>query len=275
MNSEKAQSLVQAGVEVVVADLDDQASVEKAFEGAYGAYCVTFFWAHFSTEKENQHATTMANAAKTAGVQHVVWSTLEDTRHWLPVNDDRMPTLQGNYNVPHFDAKGEVDHVFTDLGLPVTLFRTCFYWDNLYMFGMGPQKGEDGQYAITFPMGTHPIPSIGAEDIGPCALGIFKNGSEFLGKTVGIAAENLTCLDMAATLTKVLGVNVKYNAVPADVYRSFDFPGADDIGNMFQIWTDFEKEYLTNRSIELTRSLNESVQSFEQWLVKHKSKIPL
>ena len=140
VNSEKAQALVQAGVEVVVADLDDQASVEKAFKGAYGAYCVTFFWAHFSTEKENQHATTMANAAKTASVQHVVWSTLEDTRQWLPVNDDRMPTLQGNYNVPHFDAKGEVDHIFTDLGLPVTLFRTSFYWDNLYMFGMGPQK---------------------------------------------------------------------------------------------------------------------------------------
>ena len=275
VNSEKAQALAAAGAEVVAGDLDDQESIERAFKGAYGAYCVTFFWAHFSTEKENQHATNMANAAKAAGVQHVIWSTLEDTRNWLSINDERMPTLQEKYNVPHYDAKGEMDHVFTELGLPVTFFRTSFYWDNLYMFGMFPPKGEDGIYAMAFPMGDHPIPSIGAEDIGPCALGIFKRGSFYIEDTVGIAAENLTCKDMAATLSKVLGVDVQYNAVPADVYRGFGFPGADDIGNMFQIWADFEKEYVANRSIETTRKLHPSLQSFEQWLIKHKSQIPL
>ena len=275
VNSEKAQALAKAGAEVVAADLDDQASMEKAFAGAYGAYCVTFFWAHFSTEKENQHATTLANATKAAGVQHVIWSTLEDTRKWLPVSDDRMPTLQEKYNVPHYDAKGEMDHVFTDLGLPVTFFRTSFYWDNLYLFGMFPAKGEDGKYTLAFPMGDHPMPSLAAEDIGPCALGIFKAGAEYIGKTVGIAAENLLCKDMASTLAKVLGVDVGYNAVPADVYRGFGFPGADDLGNMFQIWADFEEQYLANRDIELTRKLNPSVLSFEQWLIKHKSQIPL
>jgi uncharacterized protein YbjT (DUF2867 family) len=275
VNSDKAKALKAQGAEVVTADLDDADSLKKAFAGAYGAYCVTFFWAHFSTEKENQHARNLAEAAKAAGVQHVIWSTLEDTRQWVPPSDNRMPTLQGKYKVPHFDAKGEMDHVFTDLGLPVTFLRTCFYWDNMYMFGMGPQKGEDGKYAITFPLGNHAFPSLAAEDIGPCAYSIFKAGPKYIGKTVGIVGENVTCDQMAKTLSKVLGVDVKYNDVPADVYRSFGFPGADDIGNMFQVWADFEKEYVGNRSVELTRTLNPKMQTFEQWLVKNKSKIPL
>ncbi len=273
VNSEKARALAAAGAEVVAADLDDAGSVERAFAGAHGAYCVTFFWAHFSTAKENEHARNMANAARAAGVEHVVWSTLEDTRQWLPVSDPRMPALQEKYNVPHFDAKGEMDHVFTDMGLPVTLFRTCFYWDNMYMFGMGPQKGEDGSYAITFPLGDHSFPSIAAEDIGPCALGVFKGGQAHVGQTVGIAGEIFNCHTMAATLSKVLGVDVGYNAVPPDVYRGFGFPGADDIGNMFQTWADFESAYVGARSLELTRALHPGVQSFEQWLVKYKDKV--
>ena len=59
-----------------------------------------------------------------------------------------MPTLQGKYKVPHFDAKGEINHVFTDAGLPVTFLNTSFYWDNAYLFGMGPAKGADGTYSF-------------------------------------------------------------------------------------------------------------------------------
>jgi uncharacterized protein YbjT (DUF2867 family) len=138
VNSEKAQALKALGAEVVQGDIDDEASLKAAFAGAHGVYCVTFFWAHFSPEKEQQGATNMARAAKAAGVKHVVWSTLEDTRKLVPLSDNRMPTLQGKYKVPHFDAKGEINHVFTDLGLPVTFLQTSFYWDNMYMFGMGP-----------------------------------------------------------------------------------------------------------------------------------------
>ena len=272
-NSDAAKALAARGAEVVTADLDDEASITKAFEGAYGAYCVTFFWAHFSPHKENQHAQTLANAAKAANLQHVIWSTLEDTRQWVPITDDRMPTLQEKYTVPHYDAKGEVDHVFSDLGLPVTFLRTSFYWDNMYGFGMGPAKGEDGQYAITFPMGDKQFPGIAAEDIGGCAYGIFKNGSEHIGKTIGIVGENLTGAEMAEKLTKGLGVDVKYNAVPPDMYRSFGFDGAEDIGNMFQVWADFNAEYVGNRSAENSRALNPSLMSFEQWLEKYKGKL--
>src|ERR1019366_3594502 len=205
VKSEKAQKLARAGAEVVAADVDDAESLKRAFAGAYGAYCVTFFWDHFSPEKG------MAQAAGQAGLEHVIWSTLEDTRQWVPLSDNRMPTLMGKYKVPHFDAKGEADHFFTSLGLPATFLLTSFYWDNFIYFGMGPKKGPDGKLAITLPMGDKKLPGIAAEDIGKCAYGIFKKGNEFVGQTVAISGENLTGAEMAAVFTEVLGKEVRYN----------------------------------------------------------------
>ena len=122
--------------EVVKADLDDPASVEAAFDGAYGAFCVTFFWADLSAATEMRHARTMAAAAKATGVKRVVWSTLGDTRQW--VKDDRTPTLHGRYKVPHYDGKGEADCAFVEAGVPATILRTSAYWENLIYFGPGP-----------------------------------------------------------------------------------------------------------------------------------------
>jgi uncharacterized protein YbjT (DUF2867 family) len=274
-NSEKAKALAKLGAEVVAADLDDIESLKKAYAGAYGAFCVTFYWAHFSPEKELAQATAMAQAAKHAGLKHVIWSTLEDTRKWVPLNDNRMPTLMGKYKVPHFDAKGEAEQVFIDLGLPVTFLLTSFYWDNFIYFGSGPKKGPDGKLALTFPLDDKKMPGMAAEDIGKCAYGIFKRGSEFIGKKVGISGEQLTGAQMAAALTKALGQEVRYNAVPPEVYRGLGFPGADDLGNMLQFKRDFEEYYCGARSPEFARSLNPELQNFETWLARNKDKIPL
>src|SRR6185503_9195290 len=79
---------------------------------------------------------------------------------------------------------------------------------------------------------------------------------------------------MGQTISKVLGVGpVKYNAVEADVYRSFGFPGADEMGNMFQAYRDFDKQMLANRSVDVARKLNPSLQSFEQFVTKQKAAI--
>ena len=205
VNSEKAKALAAAGAEVVAADVDDPATLRRAFEGAHGAFCVTFFWDHMSPEKELAEAGSMAEAAKQAGVAHVIWSTLEDTRRFVPLDDDRMPTLMGKYKVPHFDAKGEADALFTRAGVPTTFLLTSFYWDNLIYFGSGPKRGPDGKLALVMPMGDKKLPGIAAEDIGKCAHGIFKRGREFIGKTVGIAGEHLSGAEMAAGLTRALG----------------------------------------------------------------------
>ena len=275
VNSDKSKALAAAGAEVVAADVDDVESLKKAFKGAYGAYCVTFFWDHFSPEKEGQQARNMAIAAKDAGVKHAIWSTFEDSRKSIPLGDNRMPTLQGKYKVPHFDSKADADHYFTELGVPVTFLYTSFYWDNLIFFGMGPKKGADATLAFTLPMGDKKLPGIAASDIGACAYGIFKRGSELIGKTVGVAGEHLTGTEMAAELAKALGQPVSYNAVSPDVYRSFGFPGAADLGNMFQFKADFQSLYCGNRPVALSRSLNPKLQTFAQWLAVNKDRIPL
>jgi len=275
INSDKAKKLAHLGAEVVAANVDDLESLKSAFQGAYGAYCVTFFWEHFSPEKELAEATSMAQAAKHAAVQHVIWSTLEDTRKWVPLSDNRMPTLLGKYKVPHFDGKGEADQVFTDLGLPVTFLLTSFYWDNFIYFGMGPKKGPDGKLALTLPLSDKKLPGIAAEDIGRCAYGIFKRGHELIGKTVGIAGEHLTGAQMAAAFTQSLGQEVRYNAVPAEAYRGFGFPGAEDLGNMFQFKCDFNEYFCGARRLEFARALNPALLTFATWLAQNRSRIPL
>src|SRR6187549_3557177 len=204
VDGDKARELTKLGAEVVAADLDDVASLKRAFTGAHGVYGVTNFWEHFSPDKELAQARAIAQAAKDAGVRHVIWSTLEDTRLRVPLSDNRMPTLQGKYKVPHFDAKGESNKFFTELGVPTTLLNTSFYWDNLIHFGMGPKKGSDGKLAFTLPMADKKLPGIAVADIGKCAHGIFKRGEEYVGKTVGIAGEHLTGGQMAAELSKAL-----------------------------------------------------------------------
>jgi uncharacterized protein YbjT (DUF2867 family) len=274
-DSEKAKALAQQGAEVVHGDVDDPESLKKAFQGAYGAYCVTFFWNHFSPEKEVAHATAMAHAAKDNGLKHVIWSTLEDTRKFVPLSDNRMPTLQGKYKVPHFDAKGEADAAFTKLGVPVTFLLTTFYWDNAIYFDMGPKRGQDGKLAITFPLGDKKMAGIAAGDIGKCAYGIFKDGNKWIGKTVGIAGDHLTGQQMAAAYAKALGQDVGYNAVTPEAYRGFGFPGAEDLGNMFQFYADFEDYFNKSRSLETSRALNPAMLNFEAWLAQNKSRIPL
>jgi uncharacterized protein YbjT (DUF2867 family) len=273
--SGKAKALAALGAEVVEANADDPESLRKAFRGATGAFCVTFFWEHMSPETELAHARAMAEAAKAESVEHAIWSTLEDTRKWVPLADDRMPTLKEKYKVPHFDAKGESDEVFRTIGPPTTNLLTAFYWDNFIRFGMGPRKGPDGKVAITLPMGNKPLSGIAAEDIGGCAYGVFRNRDAYVGKTVGIAGGHLTGTEMAQGLGRALGIEVVYNDVPFEAYRSFDFPGADDMGNMFQFKHDFNDYYVGARSLQESRRLNPGLQDFATWADRNKDRIPV
>jgi uncharacterized protein YbjT (DUF2867 family) len=273
--SSKARALAAAGAEVVAADIADTAAVARAFAGAYGAYCVTFFWDHFSPDQERTQAHAMADAAQQAGVQHLIWSTLEDTRRWVKLDDPRMPTLMGHYKVPHFDVKGEADDYFRAAGVPTTCLLTSFYWDNLIHFGMGPRQGPDGKLHFALPMADRALPGIAAQDIGRCAHGIFKRGSEFVGRTVGIAGEHLTGAQMAAGLTRALGREVVHDHVPFDVYRGLGFPGAEDLGNMFQFNHDFSGDFCRARSVEFSRAINPQLQSFADWLAAHAREIPI
>jgi uncharacterized protein YbjT (DUF2867 family) len=273
--SDKARALAALGVEVVAGDADDPPSLERAFAGAYGAYCVTNYWEHLSVEREGAQATAMARASRTAGLQHVIWSTLEDTRKWVPLSDGRLPTINGKYKVPHFDAKGQMDQVFAKEAAATSYLLAAFYWENLIRFGMAPRKGPDGDLVLTLPLGGAKLPGIGTEDIGRCAYGIFRRGTAAVGKRFGISGEVLSGTEMAAKLGRALGRKVNFYDMPFDAYRALGFPGAEDLGNMFQYHAILGDEFLRNRDPETARSLNPDLFDFDAWLAVHAGQISI
>ena len=275
LDSEKARALAKLGVEVVAGDADDPPSLERAFAGAFGAFCVTNFWEHFSVDREVAQATAMARATRKSGIQHVVWSTLEDTRKWVPLDDKRLPTLQGKYKVPHFDSKGSVDHVFAEEAAPTTYLLAAFYWENFIYFGMGPRKGPDGALVLALPLGGVKLPGISAQDIGKCAYGLFRRGTGTVGQRFGIAGEVLSGPEMAAKMGRALGKKVNFNDVPFDAYRGLGFPGAEDLGNMFQFQAILGDEFLRSRDPERSRSLNPELLSFDAWLAGNIGRMPI
>lgn len=274
-DSDKARALAALGVEVVAGDADDPSGLDRALAGAYGAFCVTNFWEHFSAEREIVQATTMARVTRKAGLQHVVWSTLEDTRKWVPLEDGRLPTLQGKYKVPHFDSKGSVDGVFAREAAPTTYLLAAFYWENFIYFGLGPRKKPDGDLLLALPLGGAKLPGIGAGDIGKCAYGVFRRGTGTVGQRIGIAGEILSGAEMAAKIARALGRKVEFSDVPFDVFRGLGFPGAADLGNMFQFHAILGDEFLRSRNPGLARSLNPGLLDFDAWLAANAGRMPI
>jgi uncharacterized protein YbjT (DUF2867 family) len=274
-NSDKAKALAALGAEVVAADTDKPETLTAALAGAHGAFCVTNFWEHGDADREGKQAAAMARATKAAGVQHVVWSTLEDVRKWIPLDDARLPTLHGKYKCPHFDSKGVMDEVFAKEAAPTSYLMAAFYWDNFIHFGMGPRAGEDGSVVLALPLGGATLPGIAAADIGPCAYGIFQKGTSAVGQRFGIAGENLTGPQMAEKMGKALGKPINFYDVPFDAYRSFGFPGAEDLGNMFQFQQILGEEFLRYRDPVVSRALNPALQDFDAWLSANASKIAI
>ncbi|QEV04917.1 NmrA/HSCARG family protein [Streptomyces prasinus] len=281
-DSAKARELAAQGAEVVRADLDDEKSLREAFDGAYGAYVVTNYWVQRSPEEEKARtrpemelaqAAAAARAAKDAGLQHVVWSTLEDTRpHFERLGID-VPSVMGTYKVPHFDAKAEANAFFTELGVPTTFLQSAFYFE-AFTGGQGPHRNERGELVLTMPMADNKLALIAAEDIGKTALGIFRRGGEFVGKTVSIAGEHLTGQELAAKMTSVLGEKVVYRPVTHDEMRASGQPAALEIANNFQFYSDASEYFTGVRDLALVRQLNPDLRSLDSWLKEHKHDIP-
>lgn len=271
--SDKAVALAARGVDVVSADLEDVASLQAAFAGAHGVFAITNFWEHFSGEKEFQQASNIAQAAKAAGVQHVVWSTLEDTRVRIPLGDPRMTVMQGAH-VPHFDYKGAANAAFVAAGVPTTNLHTSFYLENFLGF-MKLNKGADGSLSLVLPgYGAGKLPVVAVADIGKAAFSVFKDAS-LIGKDVGIASDQVTGAELAALFSEALGRPVAYHIVPIEVARTFQFPGAEDIANMFHYKALCADTFNGLRSLESSRALVPDLTSARAWFTANASKIPI
>jgi uncharacterized protein YbjT (DUF2867 family) len=273
--SATARELAAAGAEIVEADLEDGASVVRAFDGADGAFVVTNYWAERTAEEEAEgtraamelrQADNAALAARQAGVSHVIWSTLEDTRDVFG-DDDSVPTVEGRYKVPHFDAKAEADALFRDYDVPTTFLRTTFFFES-FVRGVGPMRVDDGSLVLMLPMADQPLSGIAVTDIGKTALGIFKRGAPFIGKTVSIAGDHLTGDEYASAFSEAFGEGVSYRPVSWEAFRAQGFPGAVEMGNMFQYYAQNSARFVGDRDLDAVRELNPELQSFREWLAR-------
>lgn len=273
--SPAAAALAAAGAQLAQADLDDPASLRQAMHGAHAAFCVTNFWEHTDPARELRQAHNLAEAAAAAGIAHVIWSTLEDTRDFVTPGTGAMPLLNGRYNVPHLDAKGEANHAFKALRVPTTFLYTSFYWDNLIHFGLHPRRGPDGTLQFILPMDEASLPGIAAEDIGACAFGILARGTGFVGKSIGIAGEHLSGAQMAEQLALALGEPVRHLPMPPAQFAQLGFTGAQELASMFQFKRDFERRYRERRDVRCARELHPAVQTFAAWLARNRSRLPV
>ncbi len=269
-SSQAARELAARGAEVVAADLDDEASVRAALDGAYGAYFVTAFWEYNDTAREQAQARNMANAAKAAGLSHVVWSTLPDTRDHL-AGDERVPTLQGAYKVPHFDSKAEANRFFTEAGVPTTFLSTTFYFESFIEF-LAPARGADGRLVLALPMRDRRLSGIAVDDIGRIAYAILRRGTDLVGKTISVAGENLTGAEYAERFAKEFGEEVTYRPVDVGVIRSSGAPGADDLANMFFYYAEHEEVFAGARDPEVVRALHPGLRDFATWLAENRGR---
>jgi uncharacterized protein YbjT (DUF2867 family) len=278
-SSPKGVALAEAGAQVVAADLDDEASLDAGFAGVHGAFVVTNYWAPLTPEQEAERsraereldqAKAAARALERAGARHVIWSTLEDTRGRF-ANDLAIPDVEG-YKVPHFDAKAEADAFFA--GLPTTYLRTTLFYEN-FANSFPPMRGDDGALMLGIPMADQPLAGIAVDDIGRTALGVFGTGDALVGQTVSIAGDILTGDGYAEALTAALGEPVVYRPLTFDQFRAQGFPSAIEMGNMFQYYAEDAAAFTGARDLDRVRELNPRLQSFPDWLARHRDEIPV
>jgi len=217
-------------VTAVKADLDDAASINAAVDGAYGVFLVTNFWAHFSEDKEKAQIKATIDACAAANVQHIVFSTLDNTKGaYKPIGDLEY--------VPHFQCKYDMDDQFPQES--TTFLRCCFYYDN-FVGQMKPTKGDEN-YQIVVPMGGQKMHMTSVEHIGNVAAEAFLKPETSKGKILIAVSDKVNADEIAASLSEVTGETVVAYQPDNEAYATF-FPeqGSKDLANMFQFYMEGE-----------------------------------
>lgn len=242
-------SLRESGVEVVVADFDRPDSLRDAFSGCELAFVVTNFWEHMDAKREYRQGCNLMDAAESAGVTHLVWSTLEDTRKDKYL--DNIPYL-GEYKVPHFDEKGRITEYAKTKRFQRTDLYTSFYYENLLGLMKVKPETTDGVTVrnLYLPIGNRPIPMVSVNDIGRMVTVVFDNG--ILGD-VGVSGDHLTGSQIATRLTEATGETFNYVKVEPDNYRQLGFPGCQDLANMFEFKCVHNGDFCHRRHLDQSK----------------------
>ncbi len=212
--AEKAKPLRDAGVELVRADLTDRASIDRLFEGVTGVFSVaTPFEA--GLDAEVAQGKNLGDAARAAGVSHYVYSSVGGAER--------------DSKVPHFESKWAIENHLRGLGLPLTIVRPVYFYENFG--GWALQPSGDG-YTMAMPLSPdRPLQAVAADDIGAFVAMAFADPAAWVGREFELAGDERTLPDYAAAVSAARGVGIEYVQVPweglrersEDLYRMYDF----------------------------------------------------
>jgi uncharacterized protein YbjT (DUF2867 family) len=241
----KMQILEEMGAHVVTGDLNDRASLDKALKGVYGVFGVLAFHEE-GIEGEKRQGKTLAEAAKNAGVKHLIYSSVGGAER--------------RTGIPHFESKWEIEEHIRSIGLPSTIFRPVFF---MYNFNAPPfnlrQQILGGVLSLPI-RPDKPIQMLAPEDLGAFVRMAFENPRDFLGKAIELAGDELTMPEAALAFSRATGKQVRYEEMPIDTVRSY----SEDMALMFQWFND--RGYQAD--IGALRSMHPSMMTLEWWLCK-------
>jgi len=238
------QRLASQGIEVVKGDMEDPSSLERATRGVYGVYSVQDFWS-VGAKREVQQGKNMADAARKAGVEHFVYSSVGGAER--------------NSGIDHWASKWEVENYIRRLGLPATMIRPAAFMENYYIdqVEIGILKGK-----LMDPIrADKTYQTIASDDIGAFVALAFDRSKELIGTELEIAGSELTNPEAAQVFSKVLGRPVKFRKLPMPVVRLA-------LGKEFyQMFRWFNEAGFRANIPELRRKYPEvRLHSLEEWL---------
>ena len=257
-NSDKAQKLKELGAEVVQASMDETESLSSAVAGSHGVFIVTNFWEHMDKEREIRQGKSVVDACVAAKVQHVVYSGLENVQ-----------AITGK-SCPHFDGKGKVEEHLKATGIPFTIARYSFYYENLLNgMALGGYQKADGNdhYTITTCM-KGGMDGVSVEATGAAIATIFEKPETYAGKTIGLSGDRLSMQEYMDVISEVTGKKVVVHTMTIEEYEQLPFPGADDLAAMFHFYIHGNPD----RNIQMTKELDKNTPSFKDWAFNNKSK---
>ena len=256
-SSEKAIAFKKAGAEVCEADFKNVESLIVAMKDCYGVFGDTSFLELYGDEY--QSGKNLIDAVAYSGINHFVFSSREDYNK----------LSNGMFPVPHFDTKAALAQYAKQLMLPATFVQTSFYYENFFSF-FSPLKDDDGGYSFGFPQGNTKLAAVRAEDYGGIVSTVFNHPVEYTGRVVRAVGSDNTCTEYASMLSEVLGKKINFIHIPRNEYEELDFPGAEELANMFEV----QRLFIPNRQLDLIESygLNPRMQHFRAWVIKNKQK---
>jgi len=243
-NKPAAQALAAQGAEVVIGDLEDRASLDKVLAGVYGVFSVQQFLG-LGSEGEIRQGKTLADAAKAAGVQHFVYTSVGGAER--------------KTGIPHFESKFTIEQYIQAIGLPVTILRPVFFMENFKIYA-GPQE-VDGILTLTQPLRPDKtMQMIAVDDIGALAALAFEKPQEFIGRALEIAGDELTMPQVAEVFSRITGQPHRFVELPLEQVRTVNAEGT--------IMLEWFNESGYQANIPALRAIYPEMTTFETWLLK-------